>query len=86
MFLDINPSVSLERIASRGQQIQAHENLAKLTKLRQAYHMVCDALEKDIPVCRLCADHELDTLVQQALSFIKQHFPHGMRDTQAGRS
>ena len=43
--------------------------------------MVCDVLEETIPVCRLSAAHDLDTLVQQALNFVKgvrkdTHAPH----------
>jgi 1-acyl-sn-glycerol-3-phosphate acyltransferase len=70
VFLDIEPGVSMKRIESRGQTVQAHENAEKLTKLRQAYHIVCDVLEETVPVCRLSADHDLDTLAQQALAFI----------------
>jgi len=70
VFLDVDPSVSMKRIVSRGQTVQAHENEEKLTKLRKAYHMVCDALEETTPVCRLSADHDLDTLAQQAWAFV----------------
>ncbi len=41
IFLDVNPAVALGRIASRGQSRQVHETEEKLTKLRDAYRMVC---------------------------------------------
>ena len=71
VFLDINPEVSIKRIKSRGQMVQAHENQEKLTKLSKAYHVVCDVLEKTLPVYRLSGDNDLDILAQQTYAFIK---------------
>ncbi|MFC1489585.1 1-acyl-sn-glycerol-3-phosphate acyltransferase [Candidatus Latescibacterota bacterium] len=71
VFLDVDPEVSIKRIMSRGESIQAHENLEKLTKLRNAYHMVCDVLEKAYPVCRLQGENGLDMLTQEAKTFIE---------------
>ena len=72
VFLDVAPKVSIERIKSRGQAVQAHENEQKLTKLSKAYHVVCDVLEKTVPVCRLSEDNDLDVLVQQTYAFVKE--------------
>ena len=44
---DVDPEVSIKRIMSRGETVQAHENVEKLSKLRKAYHMVCNILEKN---------------------------------------
>jgi len=71
VFLDVDPEVSIKRIKSRGQPIQAHENLEKLSKLSKAYHMVCDVLEKTIAVCRLPGDNDLDHLAQQTYGFVE---------------
>jgi deoxyadenosine/deoxycytidine kinase len=71
VFLDVSPDVSIERIKSRGQTVQAHENQEKLTKLSKAYHVVCDVLEKTLPVYRLTGDYDLDILAQQTYAFIK---------------
>ena len=71
IFLDVMPEVSIKRIQSRGQRVQAHENQEKLTKLREAYHVVCDLLEKRLPVYRLSGDNDLDTLAQQIYAFIQ---------------
>ena len=57
---------------SRGQRVQAHENEQKLTKLSGAYRMVCDVLEKTVPVCLLSGDNDLDILVQQTYGFVKE--------------
>jgi len=72
VFLDVDPSVSMERIMSRGQTIQAHENLEKLTKLRQAYHMVCNVLEETRPTYRLPGDQPLDALVEKVWAFVNE--------------
>jgi 1-acyl-sn-glycerol-3-phosphate acyltransferase len=72
VFLDVEPKVSIERIKSRGQTVQAHENEQKLTKLSKAYHVVCDVLEKTIPVYRLSGDNDLELLVQQTYAFAKE--------------
>ena len=40
IFLDVDPEVSINRIISRGEIIQAHENFEKLTNLRNAYTLV----------------------------------------------
>jgi len=71
IFLDVDPEVSIDRIASRGELVQAHENIEKLTKLREAYHLVCDVLQKTRPVCRLSGDQSLEQLTGEAAAFIK---------------
>jgi hypothetical protein len=45
VFLDITPETCMKRIMARGQPVQAHENIDKLSKLRDAYKMVIDVLE-----------------------------------------
>jgi len=71
VFLDVDPKVSIERIKSRGQMVQAHENQQKLTKLSKAYHVVCDILEKTVHVYRLSGDDDLDLLAQRTYAFVK---------------
>lgn len=70
LFLDIDPAISLQRIHSRGEDVQAHENLEKLTKLRAAYHVVCDVLSKSNSVFRLQADTDIEQIGQEAVQFI----------------
>jgi len=70
VFLDVDPEVCMGRIASRGETVQAHENMEKLTKLRDAYRLVCDVLEQRQPVCRLDGERSLEQLVREAASFV----------------
>ncbi|MGK7917481.1 MAG: 1-acyl-sn-glycerol-3-phosphate acyltransferase [Prochloraceae cyanobacterium] len=70
IFLDVSPEVSLERIASRAEALQAHENIEKLTKLRDAYHLVCDALEQRCPTYRLDGNKSLEKLLPEVVSLI----------------
>jgi len=72
IFLDVPPEVCLERIVSRGKSIQAHENLEKLTKLRNAYQIMCHALSVHHPVCQISGDKSLDQLAQEAILFIRR--------------
>jgi adenylate kinase family enzyme len=71
IFLDVDPAICVERITSRGERVQAHENIEQLTKLRKAYTLVCDVLQKTRPVCRLAGDKSIEQLVDEATSFIK---------------
>ena len=71
IFLDIDPAICMERIRVRGEALQAHENIEKLTQLRTAYALVCDVLQKTRPVCRLSGDKSLDQLTDEAAAFIK---------------
>jgi adenylate kinase family enzyme len=72
IFLDVDPAVSMERIVSRGKAVQAHENIEKLTKLRKAYHLVCDVLQKTRPVYRLTGDKSIKQTTDEAAAFVKQ--------------
>lgn len=49
-FLDVEPSVCIERIRSRGEARQVHETEEKLAGLRQGYHAVCRVLEPALGV------------------------------------
>jgi 1-acyl-sn-glycerol-3-phosphate acyltransferase len=71
-FLDIDPEVSIKRINSRGEEVQAHENIEKLTKLRTAYQLVCNVLSRSQPVCQLNAENSLEQLSQDAEKFIAE--------------
>jgi 1-acyl-sn-glycerol-3-phosphate acyltransferase len=71
IFLDVEPEVCIKRIMSRGEKVQPHENIKKLTKLRNAYELVCNVLRKTQPVLRITADKDLDQLAQKTASFIK---------------
>jgi 1-acyl-sn-glycerol-3-phosphate acyltransferase len=72
IFLDVDPAVCMQRILSRGEAVQAHENLEKLTRLGNAYDLVCDVLQKTRPVCRLGGDESLEKTATAAAAFIRQ--------------
>jgi thymidylate kinase len=50
LFLDVEPSVSMERIRSRGEKQQVHETEEKLSRLREGYRMVCRVLDEELGV------------------------------------
>ena len=61
----------MERITSRGEVVQAQENIEKLAKLRKAYGLVCDVLQRTQPVCRLAGDKSLEQLTEEGAKFIR---------------
>lgn len=71
VFLDVDPAVCMERIIARGEKMQAHENIEKLTKLRNAYRLVCTVVQQTRPVCCLAGDKNLDQLTREAVAFIR---------------
>ncbi len=71
IFLDVDPAICMERITSRGETVQAHENIEKLTKLRKAYQLVCDVLQKTLPVYRLTGDETVEQITDEAAAFLK---------------
>jgi 1-acyl-sn-glycerol-3-phosphate acyltransferase len=71
IFLDVEPEVCISRIMSRGEKVQPHENIEKLTKLSNAYRLVCDVLSRKLPVLRLSGDNDLEQLGAAAAAFIK---------------
>ena len=70
IFLDVAPDVCIRRITSRGEKFQAHENLEKLTKLRNAYQLVCNVLDKNHSVFQISGDKSLDQITNEAFTFI----------------
>ena len=44
IFLDVPAEVCINRIESRGEDKQVHETTEKLTRLRDAYLLICDVL------------------------------------------
>jgi 1-acyl-sn-glycerol-3-phosphate acyltransferase len=82
ILLDLPPEVSLERIASRGQRVQAHESMEKLARLREGYRMVCGVMEKvfRIPVMIADGKQDLETLRALARDFIQRVRAEGKGD------
>ncbi|UCC39092.1 MAG: 1-acyl-sn-glycerol-3-phosphate acyltransferase [Candidatus Aminicenantes bacterium] len=73
IFLDVAPSVSIQRIKSRGEQRQVHETEEKLAKLREGYRLVTQVVEKEfnIPTRILDGESEIDKVTASAMEFIK---------------
>jgi len=44
IFLDVPAEICIGRIESRGEDKQVHETTEKLTRLRDAYLLICDVL------------------------------------------
>jgi 1-acyl-sn-glycerol-3-phosphate acyltransferase len=72
IFLDVKPGVCIKRILSRGEKVQPHENIEKLTKLRNAYKLVCNVLSEKLPVLQITGDKDLGQLAQETAAFIKE--------------
>lgn len=72
LFLDVPPRVCIERIQSRGKATQAHETEDSLTRLREAYLLVCTTLSEDwkLPVTVLDGARPLDDVVAEARAFL----------------
>ncbi len=80
VFLDVDPTIALKRIRSRGQALQAHETEEFLGELGSAYARVCHLLQlrHNILVIRLRVDEmTLDETVKRvsdlALQHVKRH-------------
>jgi len=71
IFLDVAPDVCIKRIISRGERIQSHENIEKLSKLRSAYQLVCTVLTRNHSVFHISGDKDLDQITEEAILFIK---------------
>jgi thymidylate kinase len=73
LFLDVEPSVSIARIRSRGQDQQVHETKDKLVQLRQGYRRVCEVVDRElgVPVRTLDGDAGLQTVVDNALAVLE---------------
>ena len=71
--LDVPPAVCVSRIDSRGKEKQVHEKTALLARLRDAYLVVCGALERewDLPVLVLSGDRDADVVTAEAMSFVE---------------
>jgi 1-acyl-sn-glycerol-3-phosphate acyltransferase len=74
IMLDVEPEISMDRIASRGERVQVHESREKLARLRDGYLMVCDVLQSVFgqPVMVIDGGQDFETVTASALDFIKR--------------
>lgn len=75
IFLDLEPSIAIDRIDKRGQKKQVHETKEKLTKLRNAYLITCKVIKSElgIPTCILDGNDTINNIRDSADSFINKH-------------
>jgi thymidylate kinase len=80
-LLDISPEAACRRIEARGRIRQPHEEPGALAKLHAAYEAVCDVIHQQwqIPICRLDAEGQSETIADTALAFVRQTFQPGTR-------
>ena len=74
IFLDVPARVCMERIEARGKKKQVHETEDSLSKLREAYLLVCSTLEKEwnAPVLVLEGDRDHDAVTADARAFVEE--------------
>lgn len=74
ILLDVDPALSVERIARRGEARQVHETEEKLAKLRRGYRLVCNVVQTEfgIPARILDGGAALDALAESAVAFIAE--------------
>ena len=75
VFLDVPPDTACRRIADRGVQRQVHETEEKLGKLREAYLMVCDVVQRyhKTPTIRVDGEKSPEEVTAEALAFLEPH-------------
>jgi thymidylate kinase len=74
IFLDVAPSLSIQRIKGRGEQRQVHETEEKLARLREGYLLVTHVVEKEfnIPTRILNGELDIDKVTASAMEFVKE--------------
>jgi 1-acyl-sn-glycerol-3-phosphate acyltransferase len=83
LFLDVPPAEACRRIESRGEHQQVHETEEKLTKLRDAYLMVCQVITKEfnVPAGILSGEASREQVTAEALSFLESSCRHGEKES-----
>jgi thymidylate kinase len=71
-FLDVEPAEAMRRIESRGEQKQVHETEEKLSRLREAYLLVCAVVEREgrAAVLRIDGARHLAEVTSEAMGFV----------------
>lgn len=74
LFLDVDPSISVERIQGRGEARQVHETTEKLEKLRAGYRSVCRFLEPDwqVPARVLDGHQGLEEVMASGMEALRE--------------
>jgi 1-acyl-sn-glycerol-3-phosphate acyltransferase len=74
IFIDVTSETACDRIDSRGEQKQVHENREKLSELRGAYLTVCDIIRRklNIPVLIIDGEKTREEVAALAREFISE--------------
>jgi thymidylate kinase len=74
VFLDVEPTVAMQRIRARGEDVQVHETEEKLARLRAAYTQVVAATKKELgrPAYVFSGDQDADYVSAAVLGLIAQ--------------
>ncbi|MDP8209046.1 MAG: 1-acyl-sn-glycerol-3-phosphate acyltransferase [Candidatus Electryonea clarkiae] len=81
LFIDISPESACQRIDKRGEEKQVHENVEKLTRLRDAYLTVCQVVKTrlNIPVAIIDGTMTIEGVAEKSLEFIRESIETGDR-------
>jgi 1-acyl-sn-glycerol-3-phosphate acyltransferase len=73
LFLDVDPAISMERIRSRGERMQAHETEEKLRRLRETYLLVVEAARERVglPAFVLDGERDLSSIMGEARRLVE---------------
>jgi thymidylate kinase len=82
LFLDVTPAEACRRIEARGEHQQVHETEDKLTKLREAYLMVCDVISREFgtPARVVNGERNRERVTAEALRFVESCRNDGKRE------
>ncbi len=74
IFLDVPANVCMKRIEARGKKKQVHETEESLSRLRDAYLLVCTVLEKEwgASVQLLDGARDIDAITADACAFVEE--------------
>lgn len=73
IMLDIEPEICCQRIRSRGEPVQPHETMDKLSRMRNGYLKVCEVADSElnIPVLIIKGKHDMTEVCQIAAKFVQ---------------
>jgi len=74
IFIDVSPETAVKRIDLRGEEKQVHETSQKLSRLREAYLMVCEVIRNEwgIPVVIVDGEKSLGEVSEVSVGFVKE--------------
>lgn len=76
-YLDTDPEVAMQRICKRGTDVQAHENIQDLVKLKQEFdNMIEIALKEGVEIFKIKTnDKNLEEVADEVQSIIENSIP-----------